>query len=154
MTKKLFCAIAIVVLSNQAQASFDPITTPDEMVQCFRNHLMNWVIAPASPSWEHRPAFETAGRYIQASWHSNGYPDYGMAFMFVGDNSPVACNYEKNADGSVDTTKPGFCKPTVENAEVKYTYSRFDNHGNKIDVEKRFARVVDSKLVCLNLPRP
>lgn len=155
--RKLFLGLIFIFSTAQAQASFDEVAKPEEMVSCIQTYILNWIVAPATiSSWEHRPAYEFAGKYFFASWHTTSpVYYYGNLDLMVGPNAqaPIYCDYPTDASGVPDRNN-GFCKAKVENGDVLFNYTTYNNKGEEVKSQKKVAVIQNSKILCLNLPRP
>ena len=146
--------LVLLMASAQARADFYEITTPAQMVSCMQSYIQNWIVAPETvSSWEHQPAYIFAGKYVHASWHTSPLFNYGSLGMMLGPKSIVYCDYETKADGIPDMTNTSGLKTALDNADVMFDYMTFEN-GQQVDSQKKVAVIINSKLLCLNIPRP
>jgi hypothetical protein len=149
--------ILFVFFATQANAAFYEVTKPKDMVNCMRTYILTWIVAPAKiRSWEHEPSYEFAGKYFHASWQStNPIKPYESLDLLVGpgSDSPIICDYPTDSSG-MPVVDLGFCKAKVENADVFFNYTFYKSDGQPVEARKKLARVIDSKVYCLNLTRP
>lgn len=155
--RKIFFSLVFLFSATRATASFFEVSKPEEMVTCMRTYIINWVVAPATiSSWEHQPAYEFAGKYFFASWHSTSPIDYyGQMDLMVGPNAeaPIHCDYPTDASG-IPKREDGFCKAEIEKGDVYFNHTSYSKRGQQIESRKKIAKIIDSKIYCLNLARP
>lgn len=153
--KQIILTMALLFSTTQANAMYE-ITKPEEMTNCMKTYISNWLAAPYRVrTWEHVPQFEFAGKYFTASWHSDSPTNpFGTLDLMVGPNAPapIYCDYPTDESGAPDITQ-GFCKAEVENADVEFSYRTFPN-GKPEVTQKKIAYITNSKIYCLNLKRP
>ncbi len=147
--------ISLVFLMGTAQAKSDifEITNPSELVTCLKNYIQNSIIPSGSrTSWEYAPNYSYSGKYAFATWNTNPGMQYRVMGINLSFTDLIHCDLENLADGTLDSSKPGFCRPSKVEGDVVFDYMTYvDNQ--QVETQKKLGFIKDSKIFCLNTPR-